>query len=109
MRNQAGCRPKGNAQPQSDLTGASVATSGIERRGFEKEEHMQRHFSNRGEAVAEVTAARMLARRERAVMKPQGQREAALEKRFSQRITPRREKQQTNRKEPTGPSGSAIL
>ena len=26
---------------------------------------MQRHFSNRGEALAEVTAARMLARRKR--------------------------------------------
>jgi len=50
---------------------------------------MQRHFSNRGEAVAEVTAARMLARRKARVKLTFGTRtgrQVTPEQWFSRRV-----------------------
>jgi hypothetical protein len=60
---------------------------------------MQRHFSNRGEALAEVTAARMLARRKRSgkFTFAQAGRGGAIEKWFSQPVEP---PHPTKRKQP---------
>jgi len=62
---------------------------------------MQRHFSNRGEALAELTAARMLAGRKRprkSEFGTQAVRQATTKQWFSQSLatTPRPKRKQAN-------------
>ena len=69
---------------------------------------MQRHFSNRGEALAEVTAARMLARRKRSAQSPapaQGARQIKAEQWFTKpaQLTQRPKKTQPKRDEAVPP------